>query len=66
MKQRMKEEEKKLNGIIVTSWRISGVFLPMCISLKMIVVQSCQILCKPTDCSLTGSLVHGISQERIL
>ena len=29
-------------------------------------LQSCQILCKPMDCSPPGSSVHGILQERIL
>ena len=28
--------------------------------------QSCPTLCKPMDCSLPGSSVHGISQARIL
>ena len=28
--------------------------------------QSCSTLCDPTDCSLPGSSVHGISQARIL
>ena len=28
--------------------------------------QSCPTLCDPTDCSLPGSSVHGISQARIL
>ena len=28
--------------------------------------QSCSTLCSPMDCSLPGSSVHGISQERIL
>ena len=28
--------------------------------------QSCPTLCDPTDCSLTGSSVHGILQARIL
>ena len=30
------------------------------------VVQSCLTLCNPMDCSLPGSSVHGILQERIL
>ena len=30
------------------------------------VLQSCPTLCDPMDCSLTGSLVHGILQARIL
>ena len=29
-------------------------------------LQLCLILCDPMDCSLPGSLVHGISQARIL
>ena len=32
----------------------------------MKVVQSCPTLCKPVDCSLPGSSVHGILQARIL
>ena len=34
--------------------------------LKMLVTQSCPILCNPTDCSLSGFSVHGIFQARIL
>ena len=30
------------------------------------VAQSCLILCDPMDCSLPGSSVHGIFQERVL
>ena len=30
------------------------------------VIQSCPTLCNPRDCSLPGSLVHGIFQARIL
>ena len=33
---------------------------------KVLVAQSCLILCDPMDCSLPGSSVHGISQARIL
>ena len=29
-------------------------------------LQSCQTLCNPMDCSLSGSSVHGIFQVRIL
>ena len=32
----------------------------------VLVAQSCQTLCDPTDCSLPGSSVHGISWARIL
>ena len=31
---------------------------------KVLVTQSCPILCDPKDCSLPGSCVHGISQAR--
>ena len=30
------------------------------------VAQSCLTLCDPMDCSLPGSLVHGIFQARVL
>ena len=30
------------------------------------VAQSCPTLCDPVDCSLPGSSIHGILQERIL
>ena len=33
---------------------------------KSEVTQSCPTLCDPVDCSLPGSLVHGILQARIL
>ena len=32
----------------------------------VLVTQSCPTLCYPMDCNLPGSLVHGISQARIL
>ena len=35
-------------------------------SVKVLVAQSCPTLCVPVDCSLPGSSVHGILQERIL
>ena len=31
-----------------------------------LVAKSCSTLCNPMDCSLPGSSVHGILQERIL
>ena len=31
-----------------------------------LVAKSCPTLCDPTDCSLPGSSVHGISPARIL
>ena len=33
---------------------------------NVLVAQSCLTFCDPTDCSLPGSSVHGISQARIL
>ena len=36
------------------------------IKVKSEVTQSCPTLCDPMDCSLLGSSVHGILQERIL
>ena len=38
---------------------------PLCIP-KVLVSQLCLTLCDPMDCSLPGSLVHGIVQARIL
>ena len=32
----------------------------------VLVIQSCLILCNPTDCSLPGSSVYGIVQIKIL
>ena len=36
------------------------------LKVKVLVTQSCLILCDPLDCSLTVSSVHGILQARIL
>ena len=43
-------------------------FLLQCIKVKMEseVAQSCLTLSDPMDCSLSGSMVHGIFQARIL
>ena len=35
-------------------------------TLKLLVAQSCPILCDPMDCNPPGSSVHGILQARIL
>ena len=35
-------------------------------AVKVLVTQSCQILCDPTDCSPPGSSIHGVLQARIL
>ena len=45
------------------SWRC---YLGKVESLTKLVTQSCPTLCNPTDCSLSGSSVHGIFQARIL
>ena len=37
-----------------------------CEQKKMLVAQSCPILCNLVDCSTPGSSMHGISQARIL
>ena len=34
--------------------------------MKVLVTQSCPVLCEPMDCSSPGSSVHGILQARIL
>ena len=39
---------------------------PPSVKVKGLVVQSCLILCEPTDCSLPGSPVHRILQARVL
>ena len=36
------------------------------VNLCVLVIQSCLTLCDPMNCSLPGSSVHGILQERIL
>ena len=36
------------------------------LKVKVLVAQSCLILCDPMDCSPPGSSVHGILQARIL
>ena len=41
------------------------VCMVVCVS-QVLVSQSCLTLCDPTDCSPTGSSVHGIFQARIL
>ena len=41
-------------------------FYFMVYSCCCLVTKSCPTFCYPTDCSLPGSSVHGISQERIL
>ena len=40
--------------------------LPCLEKVKVLVAQSCPILCNPMDCSLPGSSVHGILQAKIL
>ena len=47
-----------ISGTEQWSWNI--------VKVKVLVAQSCQILCDPMDCSPQGSSVHGILQARIL
>ena len=45
----------------------SGLLAPSCWpGCGYLVVKSCLTLCKPMDCSLPGSSVHGLPQTRIL
>ena len=53
-------EIKKLCLISMTLKEKDGV------KVKVLVIQLCSTLCNPMDCSLPGSTIHGISQERIL
>ena len=41
-------------------------FFSYCVSIIILVAQSCLTLCHPMDCSLPGSSVHRILQARIL
>ena len=44
-----------------------SVFVSICISFCFcLVAKSCPTVCDPMDCSLPCSLVHGISQARVL
>ena len=41
-------------------------YVCVCVSVYVLVVQSCPTLCNPMDCSWPGSSIHGILQARIL
>ena len=68
-KSRMKETEKwkgdsELDMIAVL---VSGVHVISCVQLVCVVLaQSCNPLCNPTDSSPPGSSVHGVFQARML
>ena len=47
-------------------WRLGGGKRRMDLGFACSVTQSCPTLCKPMNCSLLGSSVHGILQARIL
>ena len=47
-------------------WIIWQVYPLVGKKMKLLVTQSCPILCDPVDCSPPGSSVHGILQARIL
>ena len=49
---------------IIHNTKIDFIFLFNMATVK--VLQSCQTLCNPIDCSPPGSSVHGILQARIL
>ena len=47
-------------------WLILGIGVNVMGRKKMLITQSCLILCDPVDCNPPGSSVHGISQARTL
>ena len=55
--QSLLNKERRNEG---SSWH--SVISPLCV----LVTQLCPTLCNPMDCSLPGSSVHGMLQERIL
>ena len=51
----------------VCFWHVDGPFRNrhhLCLLAQLL--QTCPTVCDPMDCSLTGSSIHGILQERIL
>ena len=42
------------------------IYMCVCVKVKVLVTQSCLVLCDPMDCSPPGSYVHGILQSGIL
>ena len=44
----------------------SNIELLLCVESESEVAQWCPTLCNPTDCSLSGSSVHGIFLARVL
>ena len=66
--------DSKRTGIKPLTWRdllfikITNRYwiLILCQKVKVLVIQLCQILCDPMDCSLPGFSVHEILQTRIL
>ena len=65
-------EKGRFNGLskYLELLKVLGTWLDSSISyfrkVKVLVTQSCLILCNPMGCSLPGSSVHGILQKRIL
>ena len=49
-----------------SSLYVSRWYLPGCVCVSVLVIQSCLTLCDPMDCSLPGSSVHGSLQAGIL
>ena len=60
MSKQTKKKKKKKNPNSHYSWTARSLIH------KVLVIQSCLTLCNPMDCSLPGSSVNGILQERIL
>ena len=58
--------EKASKDVAVLQYKIQIWMSCTRIKVKVLVSQSCPILCDPTDCRLPGSSVHGILQARIL
>ena len=44
--------------------KVTGVRVLIRVGMCVLVAQSCLTLCDPMDCSLPGSTVHGISQQK--
>ena len=57
-----------INFILKVCVRYSGseTYFLLCVSMCVLVAQSCLTLCNPIDCSPPGSSVHGILQARLL
>ena len=57
---------KQMPGLDNPIWRSGGLALGLLVCMHAKLLQSCPTLCDPMDCSLPGSSVLGILQERVL